>query len=352
MSEQALKAGFQVLDLEEIDRIALNEAKEALESPYKFKKQIKHVAVIGTGPSGLPSARHLKEAGFCVRVFERNSSVGGVCTVPKPKMPTSRITRDVEHKAWEVKEGEPQKQLYEMTPEIKNLMLRKCPPSACYRDLYNNISTSLFAYPDFPFPENTPDWCPHQVTQAYFESYAHHYDLMPLIEFDTSVDLVTKQQDRWELTLSKYDVYTSGIVRETRWKESFDAVVIATGPHQDPYVPDFKDFIAYNKMHPDRSMHSIQYRRPEDFVGKHVLLIGGSISAVDIARSLEGFSTTTTMAIKGPFESPFPIYNIVRSTIPRSVSIKPNVAAFSNEKGEIDGTILFEDDTVLDDVDQ
>ncbi|KAI8358530.1 hypothetical protein BD560DRAFT_405692 [Blakeslea trispora] len=352
------KSGFVVLSVEEIQRAALEEAKQALQNPYEFKKSIKKVAVIGAGPSGLPAARHLKEEGVDVKVFERGSSVGGVWCYSeiaclKPKMPTSRITRDIEKEVIEVKE-ETQKQLYEMTPETMKLLLSKNPPSACYRDLYNNIATSLFAYPDFPFPEGTPEWCSHEVIQQYFEDYADHYHLKELIEFNTSVDLVTKDQanDCWELTLSKYDVYTSGIVRETRWKETFDGVVVATGRHQDPYVPDFKDFKEWNKTFPDKVMHSMQYRRPEDFIDKHVLVIGGGISAVDIVRGLEGFSAMTTMAIHGPFESPYAIYNIVRSTIPRSVSIKPNVSAFSDKLGNVNGCITFEDGTILDDVNQ
>ncbi|OBZ88400.1 Thiol-specific monooxygenase [Choanephora cucurbitarum] len=352
------QSGFKVLDVKEIERIALEEAEQALQHPFQFKGPIKKVAVIGAGPSGLPSARHLKEAGIDVKVFERGSSVGGVWCYSelaplKPKMPTSRISRDIEKQALEVKE-EKQKHLFEMTPETMKLLLAKSPPSACYRDLYNNIATSMFAYPDFPFPKGIPEWCSHEVTQQYFEAYADHYHLTELIEFNTSVDLVTKDQanDCWELTLSKYDVYSSGIVRETRWKETFDGVVVASGRHQDPYVPDFKDFIEWNKTFPDKTMHSVQYRRPEDYVDKHVLVIGGGVSAVDIVRGLEGFSAMTTMAIQGPFESPYTVYNIVRSTIPKSVSIKPNVSSFSDKHGNINGCITFEDGTMIDDIDQ
>ncbi|GAN00763.1 FAD dependent oxidoreductase [Mucor ambiguus] len=351
------------ISFEDIVNKSLKEANEALKDPYVFKSDIQKVAVIGAGPSGLVSARHLKEAGLSVRVFDRNSYVGGVWVYserprPKPKMPTSRVARQqAEHAtaaAANSATDEPQKKLFEMTPEMQNLLLTKKPPSACYRDLYNNTATHLMALPDFPFPENTPLYIPHFDIAEYLENYANEFDLMPLIEFDTSVDLVTKNQEdhTWELTLSKYDVYTSGMVRETRWKETFDAVVVASGQHQDPYVPDIKDLTAFNKIYPDKMSHSVQYRKPEDYKDKNVLVVGGSVSAVDIVRSLEGFAKTITISIKGPFDSPFVIYQVLRSLIPKCVDVKPEVKAFSNAEGQVDGSVIFEDDSTLDNIDQ
>ncbi|KAG1077247.1 hypothetical protein G6F42_024976 [Rhizopus arrhizus] len=66
------------ITFEDIVNKSLEEANEALKDPYVFKSDIQKVAVIGAGPSGLVSGRHLKEAGLSVRVFDRNSYVGGV----------------------------------------------------------------------------------------------------------------------------------------------------------------------------------------------------------------------------------------------------------------------------------
>lgn len=85
---------------------------------------------------------------------------------------------------------------------------------------------------------------------------------------------------------------------------------------------------------------------------QNVVVVGGSASAVDIVRSLEGFSKSITLSIRGPVESPFMIYQVLRSLIPKSVNIKPEIKAFSNAKGEVDGSIVFEDDSELDNIDQ
>ncbi|KAI8644725.1 hypothetical protein BD408DRAFT_412797 [Parasitella parasitica] len=349
------------ISFEDIVKRSLEEANEALKDPYIFKTRIKKVAVIGAGHSGLVSARHLKEAGFTVRVFDRNSTVGGIWLYSerpqlKPKMPSSPVGRQVDPAAKDISAtiDNPQTRLFEMTPEIQNLLLTKKPPSACYRDLYNNTATHLMAIPDFPYPENTKCWIPHQRISEYLEAYADAFDLMQLMEFDTSVDLVTKNQEdqTWHLSVSKYAVCTSGIVHESRWKETFDAVVVATGQYQDPFVPDIKDLTAYSKIYPDKVSHSIQYRKPEEYKDKCVVVVGGSISAVDIVRSLEGFAKSISISIKAPFESPLKIYQLLRSLIPKSVSIKPEIKSFSNAAGEIDGSVVFEDGTALDNIDQ
>ncbi|GAA5808208.1 hypothetical protein MFLAVUS_001593 [Mucor flavus] len=343
--------------LEEVISLVLEEADRALKNPYKFKKPIKNVAIIGAGPSGLPTARRLKEAGFNVRVFERNSVVGGIWAYSeesplKPKIPSSRDKNDVESEVYDIPAEGVQKRTVEMTPEIKKLLLSKCPPSPCYRDLQGNNSSRLFALPGLAFPEGTPLFCSHRVLGKFFQDYAEKFELLPLIEFDTSVDLVKKNDDdTWELYLSKYDVYPSGLVRISTWRETFDAVVAATGIQQKGFVPDFKDLTAWNKMWPDKAIHSNQYRRPEDFHDKNVLIVGGSISACDISRSLEGFARTVTMSMRGPFESSSYIFNLVRSAIPKSTSIRPNITSFSNIQGHVDGSVLFEDGTVLDSID-
>lgn len=72
---------------------------------------------------------------------------------------------------------------------------------------------------------------------------------------------------------------------------------------------------------------------------------------MDLARSLDGFSKTITMSFRNPFEEPCQTFQVFRSKIPESVIIKPNITAFSNETGLVDGSILLEDGTCLDNVD-
>lgn len=45
---------------------------------HHFNRSVRNVAIIGSGPSGTPAARHLRDAGLNVRVFERQDKPGGI----------------------------------------------------------------------------------------------------------------------------------------------------------------------------------------------------------------------------------------------------------------------------------
>ena len=53
-------------------------ASTALETHENSLGKIREVAVIGAGPSGLATARRLKDAGLNVTVFERRREAGGM----------------------------------------------------------------------------------------------------------------------------------------------------------------------------------------------------------------------------------------------------------------------------------
>lgn len=188
----------------------------------------------------------------------------------KPKFPSSQDKHDATNEVCNVSSEEQEKKTVEMTPEIKNILLKKFPPPPCYRDLQSNNPHYSFALPGLSFPKDVSLFANHQAIAKYFEEYAKKYELLPLIKFNTSVDFVSKnkQNNTWELSLSKYDVNESGSVTITRWKETFDAVVSASGIHQNANIPDFKDLAAWDAMWPERAIHSNQYRRPEDFKDK------------------------------------------------------------------------------------
>ncbi|KAG1447216.1 hypothetical protein G6F56_009329 [Rhizopus delemar] len=339
-----------------ITEIIQQEAQIALEHPYTFKNPVRNVAVIGAGPYGLCSARHLKESGLKVKVFERNNSVGGLWKYsetppPKPEIPTRPVTSNPLDLSNVPPEGRYERTL-EITTKVNDILAQKSPSSGCYRDLHTNIPSKHFAYPDFPFPEGTPTLIGHQTVLDYLESYACHFGLLPLISFETSVDKVSKVEKGWELVLSQYQVSPNGILKETRWRERFDAVVAASGMHQEPFVPDFKHLADYDALWPTRIIHSKQFRRPEDLKDKNVLIIGARVSGVDLARSIEGFAKSISISIKGSFVTSDPIENSVRALIPKCTTIKPVISSFSNPEGKVDGSITFEDGTVMNDVDQ
>ncbi|MFD3822615.1 flavin-containing monooxygenase [Streptomyces sp. NPDC058625] len=73
------------------------------------------------------------------------------------------------------------------------------------------------------------------------------------------------------------------------------AVVAATGAFRSPYTPN----VPGSEEFAGRSLHAVDYRNPEPFAGKRVVVVGGGNSAVQIAAEL-GAVTETTLATRRP----------------------------------------------------
>ena len=184
------------------------------------------VAVVGAGSSGVAAARHFREAGFQVTVFERESDLGGNWNYGSP---AARV----------------------------------------YRSTHTISSKPGTEFPDFPMPREFPDYPHHRQILAYLREYAHHFDLMPSIRFNTGVERITPVREdaadtAWEITLS------------TEERHTVDAVVIANGHHTVPKFPQ------YSGNFTGRSLHSAEYQTPDLFEGSRVLVVGGGNSGCDI----------------------------------------------------------------------
>jgi hypothetical protein len=180
--------------------------------------------VIGAGAAGLTAIKNLKEAGIPVVAFEREDDIGGNWYYGKP-----------------------------------------C--SSIYRSVHTITSKRFTEYPDYRLPEEFPTYINHKQALEYLRSYARHFELYPLIEFNRSVSRVEPMPGtaKWSVTLS---------TGETR---IFAGVVVANGHLWDPHIPQLPG-------HFDGiTLHSGRYKTPEVFAGKNVLVVGAGNSGCDIA---------------------------------------------------------------------
>jgi len=78
-----------------------------------------------------------------------------------------------------------------------------------------------------------------------------------------------------------------GLVRDwVRFKAQYDAIVVANGHYTIPHIPAITGIAGWHKKYPNIIMHSKAYRRPEDFSGQKVIVVGNSASGSDIAGQL------------------------------------------------------------------
>ena len=85
---------------------------------------------------------------------------------------------------------------------------------------------------------------------------------MNLVEFNTTVEEAEKTGNEWHLTLRKS---LPGATKDMWWRETFDAVVVASGHYSIPHIPTIPGMVEYDKKYPGRIQHSKHYQTPEQY---------------------------------------------------------------------------------------
>ncbi|KAK4517791.1 uncharacterized protein ATC70_001136 [Mucor velutinosus] len=289
----------------ETPKIGVYNANIDQSEPFQFKNKIKRVAVIGAGPAGLPTAKLLLDEGIQVKIYERNAASGGTWIYNKekpinPKFPSEIPTKVVEPSL--PPKGASLPFVKKTTIEAaENELLQLTPPTPCYRSLRNNVPTPLLQYKDLEWRKDTPWFTSHDKILQYLQDYSSHFKLDDITEYNTSVENLEElpNQSGWRV-LTKHAEYSKDTDQvEISWKEEvFDAVVVATGHYHAPYVPDLLGLSDWRNKWPENVIHSKQYRVPEQFKDKSVLLIGNGTSAIDIARDVSSHVKTIYNSVR------------------------------------------------------
>jgi dimethylaniline monooxygenase (N-oxide forming) len=202
--------------------------------PVKPSRQIR-VAVIGAGASGLTSAKCLLAEGIEPVVFEQSSEIGGV---------------------WKYAEG-----------AVKS--------GIAYRSLKTNTSKRMLAFADFPFHITAPDFPSRAEVLQYLKDYADYFGLRKFIAFNSTVEKIEPSED------GKWSVYFRTGAGSTTF-QSFNAIVVASGLYHRPIYPQFAGIETFR----GKIVHSADYRGPEGFEGKRVVVVGVGASGADIAAEI------------------------------------------------------------------
>lgn len=245
-------------------------------------KEIKSVAVIGGGPSGSGSAKALlRERKFTtIKIFEKRPDFGGLWNYTAE---TDALTTPVpsESATFDVKP---------ILAESGNYIWA----SPVYDYLDTNVPKDIMTYAETPFPEDLPVFPHRSDVLKYLREYAA--ELEPYIVFGTKVveAIYVEERAQWRLTSRKVCVETKGgsvASQESGFQdvvEHFDAVVIATGNYDIPYIPNRPGMAAWNDKYPGTITHVKSFRNPQQFADEKgkVVIVGNSASAGDLAYQL------------------------------------------------------------------
>ncbi len=188
------------------------------------------VCVIGAGASGLTAVKNLREHGFDVDCYDRETSVGG---------------------AWNWRHDR----------------------SPVYASTHLISSRPLTQFPDFPMPDDWPDYPHHSQVLAYLTRYAEHFGLLSDVWFGTEVVRVQPAEgERWDVTTHA----TGGGIESTR---RYAAVIIANGHNWSPKLPAYEGLESFR----GKFLHASAYKDPAVLRGRKVLVVGGGNTGCDIA---------------------------------------------------------------------
>jgi len=221
------------------------------------------VAVIGAGAAGLCAARHLIPlSSVRTTVFEQASCVGGTWVY------TDNVGQN-EH-------GQPIH-------------------SSMYKNLRTNLPKEVMAFPDYPFQNSSGEsFLHHSDVLRYLEDYKKHFDIEKFIKYNMRISDVRPRisdgSTKWEVTAN---------CLKTQQKEisSFDYIMICNGHYSIPIVPDIPDISKYSGTF----IHSHDYRSPEKFDQKSVLILGGGASGTDICVELSKHAKHVYLSHNNPF---------------------------------------------------
>ena len=188
----------------------------------------KRVLIIGGGPSGLVAAKSALECGLEPVVIEKDAMLGG---------------------AWKPKKG---------------LM---------WNSMLTNSSRYTTMFSDFPWKANTDYFPNQQDVYNYLNDYATHFQLHRYVRLNSEVIQVKSSQKKW---------LVSWVEAGKKQQEKFDFVIVASGMFSKPYLPKLKGISEFK----GKIIHSRDYKIPEEFNHKRVVVIGGAFSGSQISTDV------------------------------------------------------------------
>ncbi|XXQ53094.1 flavin-containing monooxygenase [Xenophilus aerolatus] len=240
------------------------------------------IALIGAGPSGLAGARNLQKLGLPFQGFEAHRDVGGLWDIDNPRS-------TVYHSA----------------------------------HLISSKTTTQFA--EFPMADSVADYPSHRELRQYFSDFADRFELRRHFRFGTRVLRVEPVSDApgtpWRVT-----VQAGGAEPETA---VYRAVVIANGTLAEPKRP------AFEGRFDGELLHTADYKHPELFKGKRVLVVGAGNSGCDIAVDAVHYAESVDISVRrGYYFVPKYVFGKPADTLGGGMKLPPWL------KQKVDSTVL------------
>lgn len=157
-----------------------------------------------------------------------------------------------------------------------------------WTSMKTNLSKHTCCFSDFRWPEDAPTFPSCAQVRQYLEDYAVHFDLVRYVRFGQEVTAVAPSKSGgWEVTFVPTPADGDGNDKTQKTTEMFDKCIIASGIFVTPYFPPPEQVRGITEaVETGWVTHSGEYRDPEPFSGKSVLVVGCAFSGAEIASGL------------------------------------------------------------------
>ncbi|NXD40564.1 FMO5 monooxygenase, partial [Copsychus sechellarum] len=201
----------------------------------------RRVAIIGAGASGLCALKCCLDEGLEPTCFERSKDIGGL---------------------WR----------FEEHPEDGR--------ASIYRSVIINTSKEMMCFSDFPIPDDFPNYMHNSKIMEYFRMYAQHFDLLRHIRFRVSAGPVS-------YTHLDGCVTPVGHTGPSLFPKHTSSLNKGQPPSCSTYQPRMASLsLPGLEKFEGWYLHSRDYKSPQPFLGKRVVVVGIGNSGIDIAVEL------------------------------------------------------------------
>ncbi|HEX7565006.1 MAG TPA: NAD(P)/FAD-dependent oxidoreductase [Bradyrhizobium sp.] len=152
-----------------------------------------------------------------------------------------------------------------------------------YDRLHLHTDRKHSSLPGMEMPPTYPTYPSRLQVVEYLESYAARFDIRPV--FNTAVSSIRRDGGRWCAHTAQGPICAP-------------VAVVATGIADAPYRPSWPGSEVYRNP----VIHSSEYRNPEPFAGKRVLVVGFGNSGGEIALDLANAGVDVALAVRGPVQ--------------------------------------------------